>query len=141
MMMAADERVTGRFIQPEKIYRGWRDETAKRLMGAWPFTFVTVNGHPLRAFNFGEADHFDWGYDGTQPRMLALAVLADYFGETPTDEADMRGWETATSPLKCIRYGKRFLGIIARLEKEASWTISSDHLREWLKMLDQQSAE
>jgi hypothetical protein len=72
--------------------------------------------------------------------MLALALLADHFGEIPTSDDYSSGWETERSQLKCIRYGQRFLGVVAGLPGEASWTISSDHLRDWLATLDQQTS-
>jgi hypothetical protein len=68
--------------------------------------------------------------------MLALAILADYFGETPTLADDGPYQKMARSSLRCMQYCQQFLGIIARLDREASWTISSDHLREWLKSLN-----
>ena len=45
---------------------------------------VTVDGQPLdprldlRAFS---AEGFEWGYDGAGPRQLALAIVADHFGD------------------------------------------------------------
>ena len=44
---------------------------------------VTVDGQPLnprhdlRRFS----TDFEWGYDGTGPRQLALALLADHYGQ------------------------------------------------------------
>src|SRR5437763_5518127 len=77
-----DASKIGRFIQPDRIYHGWRD--LSHIMSGIShsgagLSFVTVNGQPLQAFNFGDADFFEWGYDGNAPRMLALAILADYF--------------------------------------------------------------
>ncbi|MFQ5957867.1 MAG: DUF6166 domain-containing protein [Alphaproteobacteria bacterium] len=45
---------------------------------------ITVNDVPLdpRADLQRVSDvEFEWGYDGTGPRRLALAVLADYLGD------------------------------------------------------------
>lgn len=135
-----DESTIGRFIQPAKIYHGWREKGLTLMMqgifSSDNYPFVTVNGQPLRAFNFGGADFFEWGYDGTGPRMLALAILADYFGETPTINDYRSDQEMARSRLKCVRYCQRFLHIIATLDPASSWTISSDHLREWLQSLE-----
>lgn len=46
---------------------------------------VTVDGQPLsehyevkRFTRFG----FEWTYEGESPQQLALAILADYFGDT-----------------------------------------------------------
>lgn len=60
---------------PGKIYAGGRD-----LGGAQ----VTVDGRPLdprhdiKVFNRAG---FDWTYEGSAPRQLALALLADHLGD------------------------------------------------------------
>jgi hypothetical protein len=61
-----------------KLYRGRR--TARGCE-------VTVNGEPLdprldlRTFS---DQGFEWGYDGSAPRQLALAILADHFSDVRT---------------------------------------------------------
>lgn len=52
---------------------------------------VTVDGapldprHDLRRYSEG---NFEWGYDGAGPRQLALALLAEHFGD-PTRALDL----------------------------------------------------
>ncbi len=61
-----------------KVYRGVR--TPKGCV-------VTVNEAPLepRPDRGGDAAaDFEWGYDGAGPRRLALAILADFFGDDRT---------------------------------------------------------
>ena len=58
-----------------KIYQGIRGEGG---------CVVTVNGAPLdprtdlRQFS---SDGFEWGYEGSGPHQLALAILADHYGD------------------------------------------------------------
>ena len=137
------EYMPGRYIQPEKIYFGWYDRNMVLIMrgncsAGEGCTFVTVNGLPLRAFNIGGADFFEWGCDSTESRMLAIAILADYFGGTPTREDYGDAQKMAGSNLNCMRYCQRFLFVLMNLARGASWTISSDHIREWLKSLKRQ---
>ena len=45
---------------------------------------VTVDGRPLDArFDIEVYDDkgFEWGYEGSAPRQLALAILADHLGD------------------------------------------------------------
>ena len=46
--------------------------------------FVTVNGQALDPrfdLRFHSPDGFEWGYGGSGPAQLALAILADYLGD------------------------------------------------------------
>ncbi len=45
---------------------------------------VTVDGSPLDLrldLKIDSPGGFEWGYDGTGPRQLALAILAEHFGD------------------------------------------------------------
>jgi hypothetical protein len=57
-----------------KTYRGRRSETGVE---------VTVDGQPLDAridLRDFRASGFEWGYEGSGPSQLALAILADHAG-------------------------------------------------------------
>src|ERR1700678_2696364 len=58
-----------------KTYEGWREGYA---------AIVTVNGHPLNPrldlYNHSPTG-FEWGYCGSGPAQLALAILADHLGD------------------------------------------------------------
>ncbi len=58
-----------------KVYRG--DRTIDGIV-------VTVDDLPLDEGRDVKAitdDGFEWGFDGPAPQQLALAILADHFGE------------------------------------------------------------
>lgn len=57
-----------------KIFKGVRDEHG---------CTVTVNGAPLdvRSDLRQHSAGFEWGYEGSGPRQLALAILAEHFGD------------------------------------------------------------
>lgn len=58
-----------------KVYRGVRQRSG---------VDVTVDGHPVDP-RFDLSNHspsgFEWGYSGSGPAQLALALLADHFGD------------------------------------------------------------
>ena len=88
-----------------RIYRGQRTEGG---------CTVTVDGQPLDPrHDLGSlAAGFEWGYDGTGPRQLALAILADHFGAA---EAALARYQTFTR------------AVIETLDAE-SWTLSGDDI-------------
>lgn len=61
--------------RPFKIYEGRRDGGN---------VIATVNGWPLRErhdLHSHSPTGFEWGYGGSGPAQLALAILADYLGD------------------------------------------------------------
>jgi hypothetical protein len=59
-----------------KWYEGKRSSTGE--------SFVTVDGRALDPrfdLRFHSPDGFEWGYGGSGPAQLALAILADYLGD------------------------------------------------------------
>ncbi len=80
---------------------------------------VTVDGKPLdERFDIEVFDDkgFEWSYEGTAPRQLALAILADHFNDA--DQA-RNAVETFMST------------VIANLDND--WTLSSNDIDAALK--------
>jgi hypothetical protein len=79
-------------------------------------TKVTVDGKPLDAklglLDF-QADGFEWGYEGSGPSQLALAILSDYGG----DEMALRNYRDFTH------------NIIAEIEDD-EWTLTSEDIEQ-----------
>lgn len=67
-----------------KIYQGTRGEDG---------CVVTVNGAPLdprtdiRRYS---SDSFEWGYEGSGPHQLALAILANHYGDDARAQSSSR---------------------------------------------------
>ena len=58
-----------------KVYQGTRKDGVAQ---------VTVDGQPLRPrpdLTSRGTSEFEWGYEGSGPTHLALAILADYLGD------------------------------------------------------------
>ena len=65
----------GYSVMGMKIYQGTRAPEG---------CTVTVNGAPLDErtdLRRHSTSGFEWGYEGSGPRQLALAILADHFGD------------------------------------------------------------
>ena len=96
-----------------KVYQGRREGYA---------AIVTVDGRPLDPrldlWNHSPTG-FEWGYAGSGPAQLALALLADHLG---SDE-------------QAFNFHHRFKwAVIAELPKR-SWTLTSQEVDQVLQML------
>ena len=83
---------------------------------------VTVNGRPLNPrldlWNHSPTG-FEWGYGGSGPAQLALAVLADHLAD---DE-------------QAVRLHQSFkFAVIVKLPKR-DWTLTSDQIKQALQLL------
>ena len=68
-----------------------------------------------------------WGYNGSGPADVALAMLADYLGEVPTREGLNAGRQRCWGPHQAFKRE-----VIARLPEEGG-TIAGDEIRAWLR--------
>lgn len=87
-----------------KEYRGRRTEDG---------TIVTVNGQPLNPrhdlYNHSP-DGFEWGYAGSGPAQLALAILADHLGNDQL----------------ALVYYQAFKSDVVTALKEDEWVLTGD---------------
>ena len=89
-----------------KRYEGWREGGG---------IFVTVDGEPLppcQDLRAASADGFEWGYGGSGPAQLALALLADHLGDGEQALALHQEFKWA---------------VVAGLPRER-WTLTSDEI-------------
>lgn len=97
-----------------KVYRGYYSEYGPCR--------VEVDGEPLdlRLNLYPHSpDGFQWGYGGSGPAQLALAILADCLGDDK----------------KALGVYQRFKwGVVARLPK-ADWELSEGFVHNWLEGL------
>jgi hypothetical protein len=68
----------------EKIYRGTPGDGPKNGGQVW---VIPADAQPylLKHVVFHSPTGFSWGYGGSGPADLALSILADHFGENPTE--------------------------------------------------------
>lgn len=100
------------------LYHGYRDSSAP-LSDACR---VVVNGEPLDPkLNLLSAspDGFEWGYGGSGPAQLALAILADAYG----DEVALDLYHEFKSE------------VVTKLPEE-EWTLTQRDLDQWMAGVD-----
>jgi hypothetical protein len=91
-------------------YQGWRDAVTGTA-------YVSVDGRPLDLrldLDNHSPTGFEWGYGGSGPAQLALALLADALGD---DQLALR----LHQPFKWR--------VIAKLERDADWKMTGDAVR------------
>ena len=80
---------------------------------------VTVDGaklNPRHDLMNHSPDGFEWGYQGSGPAQLALAILAHHYGD---DRAALTHYHAFKSE------------IVARFDRDA-WSFTSDQIVNWL---------
>ncbi len=103
-----------------RTYRGWRDMDYPR---------VEVDGYPLPPrFDLAmhSPDGFEWGYGGSGPAQLALAILADHCG---SDEG------------RALRYYQAFKRAVIANLPEDEWQITSAEVEAALAAIESEEAE
>jgi hypothetical protein len=84
---------------------------------------VTVNGRPLKPrldlWNHSPTG-FEWGYSGSGPAQLALALLADHLGND--DEA--------------VRLHQEFKNTVVARWRRRGWRLTSQQIQQSLDMLN-----
>jgi hypothetical protein len=72
-------------------------------------------------------DGFNWGYGGSGPAQLALAIMCDVFG-TPKREERLRG-------IHPVHYQDFKFAFVAKLPAGKSWRATEDEIREAVLVL------
>ena len=87
---------------------------------------------PLAHVSYHSPDGFEWGYAGSGPADLALALLADYFDEPPEFVlAALRSIWTPRSKAAALHqsFKERFVAT----EHWDEWQLDSDAIEAWLQ--------
>ncbi len=94
---------------------------------------VCVNGRrdlPLRHINHHSPDGFEWGYGGSGPADLALAILVDFLEEDPKEV--LVSLKTGQGePSAAVHAHQRFKDkFIVGLPKD-HWRLTEDEIKKW----------
>ena len=76
---------------------------------------VTVDGAPLDPridLSQNSASGFEWGYEGSGPQQLALAILADHFGDDS----------------RALTHHKVFMEVVIAVMRTDEWALTSDQI-------------
>lgn len=106
----------------ERMYRGFFDQEGMPR--------VTVNNRPLPTIKRSTGDSIAWGYAGSGPAVLARSLLADFFGERPTQK-DM-DWGRVRCQTLMQEFKREFL---VELEQHQDWVILGSEIQAWYEAL------
>jgi len=103
------------------IYRGYIVDGDERVSVHRNYGSISQNAllplKPSLALNNHSPDGYAWGYNGSGPAQLALAILLYEFGD----------------PIMALEYYQDFkTAIISNLEKEEDWLMSGEFVRHWV---------
>jgi hypothetical protein len=117
-----------------KIYRGKRLEDGVEVSVLVIDVRNRKRVRPLRHIPFHSPDGFAWGYHGSGPADLALAMLVDYLRERPP----RTGWR-AGEQFSRWTVGSRAFTLHQDFKREIvaqfgdDWELSGLHIDAWLK--------
>jgi len=87
---------------------------------------------PLTHVPYHSPDGFQWGYLGSGPADLALAILADYFDEPP--ELVLAALRSLWAPRsKAAALHQSFKERFVANEQRDEWELHSDDIEAWLR--------
>ena len=122
-----------------KVYSGTRDfDRDSTTRGEVPVVVQNIVGdgssdrRPLTHVSYHSPDGFEWGYAGSGPADLALAILADYFEEPP--EFVLAALHSMWSPgSKAAVFHQSFKEAFVAIEQRDEWQLHSDDIEAWLQ--------
>ncbi len=98
---------------------------------------VRVNGRrlPLRLDLWNHSPSgFEWGYAGSGPAQLALAILADHFGARPRSQR--MGAQPDPAGQRAVDLHQKFkFAVVTKLER-AGWLLSSDQVQRVVEAIE-----
>jgi hypothetical protein len=112
--------------------------------------------YPLRHFVKHSPDGFEWGYAGSGPSDLSLAILADYFQESPSSAElnagyrELTKWEKETfgvqeqralSRLSCVKHYHRFKWDFIMHFPPEGFTLEASIIKGWFLKKEREEAE
>jgi hypothetical protein len=119
-----------------KTYRGYTDQ---EYAGPEPAILVHEEDRPaykLRHLIVHSPSGLSWGFGGSGPADLALAILADYLGEADAIPVHDRYGPTLERRILNTRAARLHQAFkwqfIAPLDQGAGWTLTDTEIRDWL---------
>jgi hypothetical protein len=108
-----------------KLIQDWADPGRYRVWVS-DRTEGTLIERDLQHYPLHSPSGFGWGYGGSGPADLALAILIDYLGEKPTKSDLINGRSLAWSLHQQFKHD-----FVAKFEP--TWELAADRIAEWLK--------
>ena len=117
----------------KKIYRGTRTDTGVTVTVTVIDARQQTRVRPLRHIPFHSPAGFSWGYAGSGPADLALAILVDHLRERPPQ----RGWRAGaafsrwTAGSAAFRHHQHFKRDVAAQWGDV-WELTDEEIDVWL---------
>ena len=96
------------------IYSGKRDRAGFAIVGV---NDTVLSPKQATAIYAGGPDGFEWGYDGSGPRLLALGLLYDYLADADQALSYCAGF---------------FREVVGKFTRDADWSLSGEEIEEAL---------
>lgn len=109
----------GRQSQANKLLRAEKHYEGRPDGRVWIREGATRRPLPLRTDLCWHGSDFAWGYGGSGPAQLALALLSDALDD------DQRALDL---------HQRLKLDVVSRLPEEETWTLSAGQLRAWASL-------
>jgi len=126
-----------------KVYVGKRESNNESGMEARVYVQDSdgKNRRLLQQLFYHSPTGFEWGYGGSGPADLAIAILADFFGETETMPSYvMRKYHPKNHVLieqtRAWRLHQEFKWAVIANQPNGGFRIDEDDIREWLKSVE-----
>jgi len=122
-----------RVFDPESVTHGEMSVVVQNVGDDGP-----SDRRPLTHISYHSPDGFEWGYAGSGPADLALAILADYFEEPPELVlAALRSMWTPRS--KAAALHQSFKEGFVATERRDEWELPGDEIEAWIQAPDIQA--
>lgn len=99
-----------------KVYEGMRDEEGLVVL----VDGLSLDPKPSQKLRNHSPDGFEWGYGGSGPSQLALAILLDYTGD---------------KTLAMRHYQNFKIAFIQSLDRSKGWQINASEIDEFLERM------
>ena len=128
-----------------KIYIGYRVNVGKKEEKTVFFVHVAVEhmthdeDYVLRHIPWHSPTGMEWGYSGSGPSDLALAILNDYFadqGEKELYKADISNGSAASALLLHQSFKVAF---VSKWPRKMAWAITTEEIAAWVKFYRKRS--
>ena len=132
-------------IEIMKIYIGYRlnagqsNELTSFFVRILAQDQQIVDEYPLRHIPWHSPTGMEWGYSGSGPSDLALAILNDYFadqGEKELYKADISNGSAASALLLHQSFKVAF---VSKWPRKMAWAITTEEIESWVKFYRKRS--
>ena len=114
----------------DKLYQGRRDENELTVHVVLQKVDREPWLKPLTHVSYHSPDGFEWGYGGSGPADLALAILTDWFEEDPV-KVQTYARTGEGDPSSAVHFHQQFKDKFIVGLPRITWTIRDEEIKKW----------